>query len=310
MNSPKKNPTTGFVLLSMEKEGFFQYVNNLNSFIESVKPKEGRICMTIKGLTAVFFLLIGSFLYGLDSYEQGLEDFRAGRQNQAVLNFEKTLESDPKNDGACLYLGILYQKLGNAGKAESAYVKGKEIQGLHYNDIIFNLANLYFNLKRFDESKALYETLIQQPGKLRTDSLLNLANLSVNTGSYQKAIDLYMEYLLEDSETPQRPEIEKMVTLLKKTLDDELAKKQAEEERLKNEAEQAKAKAEAEKKRLEEEAQQQKLAEQKRLEEEAKQKALLNDILNNLSKSGDQTKNKTAPSEKVKEDFGESGLDD
>jgi len=294
----------------MEKEGFFRYLNNLNSFIESVKPKEGRICMTIKGLTAVFFLLTGTLAYTLDSYDQGLEDFRAGRLNQAVLNFEKSLEADPARDEACLYLGILYQKLGNASKAESSYIRGREIQGLYYNDIIFNLANLYFNLKRYDESKALYESLLLLPGKHRTDSLLNLANLSVNTASYQRAIDLYLDYLLEDPGTAQRPEIEKMVTLLRQTLDNELAMKQAEEERIRKEAEIAKAKEEEERQRLEEEARQQQLAEQKRLEEEARQKALLNDILNSLSKSGEQTTGITAESEKVKEDFEESGLDD
>jgi tetratricopeptide (TPR) repeat protein len=266
--------------------------------------------MTKKIYIAVSFLLLNVFIYGADFYEQGLDDYRNGRNDLAVQKFEKAMEADPMNDGACLYLGLLYQSKGDLSRAESTFKRGKEIQGLNYNDLIFNLANLYFNMKKYDESVSLYETLLQIPGKQRTASLLNLANLSVTTSAYQKAIDLYMDYLLEDPETGQRNEIEKMITLLRQTLDNEKAARLAEEEKVRKEQELAQAREEKEKIRLEEEAKQKQLAEAKRLEEEARQKALLNEILNSLSKSGNETKNITAESEKVVEEFETSGLDD
>ena len=67
---------------------------------------------------------------------------------------------------------------------------------------------------------------------------------------------------------------------------------------------------EAEQQRLAELERQKELEEQQRLEEEARQKALLADILNSLSDSGDETENLSAESEEVKEVFEESDLDD
>jgi tetratricopeptide (TPR) repeat protein len=294
----------------MDKEGFFLYVNNLNSFNESVKPKGGPGCMVNKGFLTIVFLLLCTFLQGADFYETGLNDFREGRTDQAVLNLEKALQNDPVNDSACLYLGILYQNKGDLSRAESYYSRGRDIRGSQYENLTFNLANLYFNGKRYDQASSLYEILLQSPGEQRTASLLNLANLSVATASYDAAIDLYLDYLMEDPETNQRENIEKMISLLRKTLDEREARKLAEEQRIQQERELAEQKELEEKQRLEEEARQKLLAEQKRLEEEAKQKALLEDILNSLSNSGKETRSITAESEQLKEEFEESGLDD
>ncbi|MDC7235990.1 MAG: hypothetical protein PQJ58_22390 [Spirochaetales bacterium] len=266
--------------------------------------------MVKKTLPLLIFLLISSFVQAADYYETGLKDYREGRQEQAVLNFQKALEADPFNDGACLYLGVLYQNMGNVTKAESYYLKGRELNGLKYKDLTFNLANLYLNQKRFEEATPLYDSLILSPGVHRTHSLLNLANLSVQSAQYKQAVDLYLEYLLEDPETPQRPSIEQMIAQLQRTIDSREQARLAEEER-KRQAEEAARQAElAEQERLAEEARQAELAEQQRLEEEARQKALLDSILNSLESSGQETKNFTADSEKVEETFEESDLDD
>ncbi len=266
--------------------------------------------MRIRGMIAIFLLIGTSLLSASDFYEQGLKDFREGREESAVANLRKALETDLSNDGACLYLGIIYQGIGNASLAEEYYVRGREIQGLSYQNLSFNLANLYANQQRFEEADQLYEQLIKTPGELRASALLNRANLSVNSESYQQAIDLYLEYLLEEPDSSQRPQIEQMISLLQAALDRVEQQKLAEEERLRQEAEAARLAEEAEQQRLAEVQRQKELEEQRRLEEEARQKALLEDILSSLSDSGDETENLTAESEEVKEVFEESDLDD
>ena len=266
--------------------------------------------MTRRFLIVIFFFITSSLLTAADFYDQGLKDFREGREESAVLNLKKALDADLSNDGACLYLGIIYQRIGNVSLAEEYYARGREIQGMNYQNLTFDLANLYANLKRYEEADALYELLIQTPGEHRITALLNRANLSVNSESYQQAVDLYLEYLLEDPDTPQRPQIEQMISLLQAALDRIEQEKLAEEERLRQEAEAARLAEEAEQQRLAEEQRQQELAEQQRQEEEARQKALLEDILSSLSESGEQTESFTADSEEVKEVFEESDLDD
>ena len=257
-----------------------------------------------------FLLTLVPGLMASDFYDQGLKDFREGREETAVANLKKALETDLSNDGACLYLGIIYQGIGNVSLAEEYFVRGREIQGLNYQNLSFNLANLYANQQRFEEADDLYDQIIKTPGDFRASALLNRANLSVNSESYQQAIDLYLEYLLEDPETSQRPQIEQMISLLQEALDRVEQDKLAEEERLRQEAEAARLAEEAEQQRLADLERQRELEEQQRLEEEARQKALLADILNSLSESGDETESLTAESEEVKEVFEESDLDD
>lgn len=266
--------------------------------------------MVKKTFPILFFLMLTSFLQGADFYQAGLKDYREGHQEQAVLNLKKALDEDPSNDGACLYLGVIYQNMGNTNMAEDYYVQGRFMNGLNYKDLTFNLANLYLNQKRFEEAGPLYDNLILNPGIHRTSSLLNLANMSVQTAEYEKAVDLYLEYLMEDPETSQRTNIEQMISMLQKTIDSKEQQRLAEEERIRQAEEAARQQELAEQERLAEEARQREIAEQQRLEEEARQKELLDSILNSLGSSGQETKNFTADSEKVEEDFGESDLDD
>lgn len=266
--------------------------------------------MVNKAYAVLLLLLVTSFLNASDSYQAGLRDYREGKKEQAVLNLKKALNEDPSNDGACLYLGVLYQGMGNVSKAEDYFTQGRLINGLNYKDLTFNLANLYFNQKQYDKAGPLYENLISIPGIHRTSSLLNFANLSVQTALYEQAVDLYLEYLLEDPDTSQRPEIEQMISVLQRVMDSEEQRRLAEEERIRAEEEAAKQQELAEQERLAEEARQREQAEQQRLEEEARQKALLDSILNSLESSGQETRNFTADSEKVEEVFEESDLDD
>ncbi len=266
--------------------------------------------MVKKALLLLVFSIFALSLTAADSYQDGLQDYREGRNEQALLNLKKALDTDPSNDGACLYLGVLYQKMGNVNQAETYYVQGRGLSGLHFMDLTFNLANLYFNQKRYDEAGELYERLLLSPGVHRTSSLLNLANMSVQKGDFDRAVDLYLDYLIEDPDTPQRPQIEQMVALLQQGIDRAEQQRLAEEERLRQAEEAAKQAEEAEKARLAEEQRQREIEEQQRLEEEARQRELLDSILSSLESSGQETKNFTADSEKVQEVFEASDLDD
>ncbi len=266
--------------------------------------------MVKKAMLILIFISLTVFLTAADFYQTGLHDYREGRNEQALVNLKKALESDPANDGACLYLAVIYQKMGNVNQAEAYYIQGRGLSGLYYMDMTFNLANLYFNQKRYDEAAELYERLLLSPGAHRTASLLNLANLSVQSGDLQSAVDLYIDYLTEDPDTPQRPEIEQMISLLTRGVERAEQQRLAEEERRQQAEEEARLAEEAEKERLAEQQRQRELEEQQRLEEEARQRELLDSILSSLESSGQETKNFTADSEKVQEVFEASDLDD
>ncbi len=224
----------------------------------------------------------------MDSYAKGLKAFREGQGDEASIYFHEALTRNPSHDGAFLYLGILAQNRGRYEDAGSWYSQGRRIKGPHCWELTFNLANLYVNQHRYGDAMPLYKEILEDGGALRPLALLNLANVHVNQQNYEEAVKLYQGYLFEQPEAGQRAQIERMVTLLKEFMD----KKRKEEERLAEEA-----------RRREQE-------ERQRLEEEARQKALLDEILNNLQQTADDTENFKAGSEQVEERFEESDLDD
>ena len=244
------------------------------------------------------------------SYESGLDAYREGRDSEARLSLEQALVENPGNDGACLYLGILYQKGNQMEKAEQIMLRGIGLSGESYYELLFNLANLYYNLERFEEAEVRYNSLAASLNPFRTKALLNRANMAVTTQDYQQAIDDYLNYLMEEPETSRRDNIEKMVALLKQYLQEEEDKLLAEEERRRQEEEVQRLAEEEQAQKLAEEARQREVAEQKRLEEDARQKALMAEILNSLSTAGNETESFTAESESVQDEFEESDLDD
>ena len=191
------------------------------------------------GLKRIFSLALllfsGLMLCGADSYSSGLNAYREGREAEAVSYLEKSLTENPVNDGAYLYLGILYQKSGMAAQAEQAMRTGRDLDGTYHYEITFNLANLYYGAARYEEAQEQYSYLASSVSPFRTKALLNRANMAVNQKAYQQAIDDYLAYLMEVPDTPQRANIEKMVALLKQQLQEEERKKLEEEERLRNE---------------------------------------------------------------------------
>ncbi len=244
------------------------------------------------------------------SYQDGLNAYREGRDLEARGFLEKALAEEAGNDGVCLYLGILYQKEGDPAAAEEIMKKGISLQGKYFHELIFNLANLYYTTGKYEQAEEQYTSLAETLNPFRTKALLNRANMSVTNQAYQKALDDYLNYLMEVPDTPKRESIEEMVALLRQYLQDEEQKRLEEEDRLRREEEERRLAAEEEARKLEEETRQREIAEQQRLEEEARQRALMENILNSLSTAGKETESFNAESEKVEEDFEESDLDD
>lgn len=266
--------------------------------------------MDMKGLIILFFLFVSLSLAGADSYSSGLDAYREGKNSEARIYLEKALDEDSSNDGIHLYLGLLYQREGMTAKAEELMQAGSDLDGTHHYEISYNLANFYYNEQRYEEAGEKYTYVASSLNPFRTKALLNRANMAVGQKAYQYAIDDYLNYLMEEPETPQKGDIEKMVALLKQQLENEEAARLAEEKRLRQEEEAKLLAQEEEARRLAEEEAAHLLTEQQRLEEEARQRALMEEILNSLSTAGEETESFNADSEEVEEVFEESDLED
>jgi hypothetical protein len=147
-------------------------------------------------------------------------------------------------------------------------------------------------LSNYEGAYSDYSTVIDSRGPLSSSALLNRANMELNRSSFSSAIEDYTAYLIQDPESPQRDSIEELIGLLKARLASDAAA----------------AAAAAEQARIEEER---RLAEEAaRAEEEARRAALMEEALQSLSDSGEDTKSISAGSENILEDFEDSALED
>ena len=259
-------------------------------------------------------------------FEKGEELFLENKPDQAVLLLETALTQEPENGTIYLYLGIIYEQLSRYQSAVDILQKGIEKTFQTRDLMYFNLGNNYLNLGNFGAANEMYSKAIENNNNF-PDAYLNRANSNVSLKKYPDAINDYTLYLSLEPKSVQKPQVEKMIVLLKsiiqadelkrleeerKRKEDEERRKKEEEERLRKqkEEEERRKKEEEEKlrkqeeerlKKVEEERIRREAEESKRLAEEAKRQALLDSVLDSLKGGSGGTTNLSAGSEDVEE---------
>jgi tetratricopeptide (TPR) repeat protein len=225
-------------------------------------------------------------------FEKGLDSFQWQKNDEASVYFRKATEADPGRDTFFLYLGITYHEGDKLQNAEEAYTRGLTLNGGDRDRLLLNRGNLRTARSDYDGASSDYTQLVDAGVPLSSSALLNRANLELNRSSFGSAVDDYSRYLIMEPDSPQRETIERLIGLLGARLssDAELAALAADQARLEEE------------RRLAEEA--------IRAEEEARRAALMAEVLQSLSDSGEDTTSISAGSEDIREDFEDSALED
>ncbi len=218
-------------------------------------------------------------------FEKGLESFRWQKNDEASVYFQKAVEADPGKDVFYLYLGISFHENGKFQNAEDIYGLGIDLNGGERDRLLLNRGNLRVYRNEYEGASSDYTRVVDTGGRLASSALLNRANMELNQASFLLALDDYTQYLVMEPESPQRETIEELIGLLGA--------------RLASDAESA-ALAAA----------QARLEEERRLAEEARRAALMEEVLQSLSGSGQDTTSISAGTENIHEDFEDSALED
>ncbi|MDR1931987.1 MAG: tetratricopeptide repeat protein [Spirochaetales bacterium] len=262
--------------------------------------KSGGIFVCFFWICAVF---VSPALFGQSLFQRGEEFFMRNQPDEAAALLESALNQEPRNEKIYLYLGIIYEQLGNYEKAIDIMQKGLDVAVLHSDLLLFNMGNNYFARGEADKAVEMYSKALEINDGLPS-AYLNRANARVRLDAIDEALQDYGLYLSMAPDAPQKPQIEQMVQLLEGIQAERLAEAErqraAEEERLRIEEEEKRAeeeqarleeerrRQEIEEKRLEEERRQREIEEKhaeekrRRLAEEDRQKALLEEILESL----------------------------
>ncbi len=233
---------------------------------------------------AVIALLGAQTLFAATLFERGEKLFMENKPREAAPLLENALSQEPENEKIYLYLGYIYEQLGDHEEAVEILRRGLEVADERAATMYYNLGNNLRALDRLDEAETMYTKAAQADSGF-AKAFLNRANLQVRQEDFQEAIDDYTVYLNLEPASPQRGEIERLISLLEQEAE-EKAIREAEEERRRREAE--------ERRRAEEE--------RRRQEAEERRKALLDSVLNSLDSASEQTQNLGGGSEDIQEE--------
>jgi len=205
---------------------------------------------------------------GPDLRKQGIDLFMDNKPVEAVPFLENALQQNPADTDLYMYLASCYEQLGNYEAALQTYRDALENTKTRKADFYYNMGNTLQQLGRYQDALESYGDAIERDRNLAR-AYLNRANVFVREFDFSRALADYRVYLSLNPNSPQRENIEKMISLLSEKI------------------------VAAEKARLEEE--------RRRQEEERRRQELLEQVLNSLEESGEETRNISAGTGEVKE---------
>jgi len=207
--------------------------------------------------------MLASLLLGLTSLQEGERLFLENKPQAALPFLEKALYEDPQEEKIYLYLGIVYEQMQSTEKSIQIMRRGLNVATDHKDLLYFNLGNNHFRRQEYTLAEEMYLSALEINSAL-ADAYLNRANARLKLEKYPDARQDYIEYLRQAPDTPQRENIEKIIALLGGILEQQ---------------------------------------EQQRLAELERQKALMNQVLDTLQNASEDTRNLSAGSEKIQEEY-------
>ncbi len=214
-------------------------------------------------------------------FAKGLDAFRWQKNADAAAFFGKAGEIDPGNDEYFLYLGICFHEIKRFEDAEEAYTGGIALSGPQKDSLLFRRGNLRWVRGNLEGALEDYTRVVDAGGSYTPSALLNRANLELVGEKHLAALEDYENYLVMEPNAPDRETIEKIIALLSEDIE---AARSAEARRLAEEARKA--------------------------EEQARREALMREVLDSLSDSGDDTTSVSAGTEDIRKEFEDSLLED
>jgi tetratricopeptide (TPR) repeat protein len=222
-------------------------------------------------LLATALLLVAASLPAASALlEKGTALFVQNKPAEARPMLEEALVEDPSSEITYLYLGVVYQQLGDPERAITVLKRGLAIATLHKDLFLYNIGNNFFSQGAFTFAEESYTAAVAANHTLPV-GYLNRANSRMKLEKWDGALADYQLFLQLAPQDPQRPQIEKVILLLQEHL-----AKQA-----------ALAKAEAD-----------------------RQKALLNDVLNSLNNASDDARNLTVEHLQINDDTEDVDIED
>jgi tetratricopeptide (TPR) repeat protein len=184
-----------------------------------------------------FFAIIPAISgFGQENFSKGEELFMQNKPQEAVIHLENAVAEDPAHVQAFLYLGIAYEQLGRIDEAIAAYRQVLDRAGDLTARVASNLGNVYFRKGEAENAEQYYSRSIEADPRYAA-AWLGRANTRIQAGDPGTAVADYEQYLAVAPNAPQRPQIERLVSVIRTEVAAEERRRVLAEEQARAEAE-------------------------------------------------------------------------
>jgi len=173
--------------------------------------------MLKKSLIAFSLLLLAFICYGQANFSRGEELLMQNQPAQAAVFLEGAIADDPSSAITYLYLGIVYEQLNRTDEAIAVYRRILPSAGNLSANVANNLGNVYLKRGNTQEAERFYTQAIGFD-PVFSKSFLGRANTRIKDGNLQNAVADYEQYLTLEPLSPQRANIEQLISIVRSEL--------------------------------------------------------------------------------------------
>jgi len=160
------------------------------------------------------WLLSAVLCFGQSNFTKGEQLLMQNQPAQALPFLESAIVEEPTNVTSWLYLGIVHEQLNRFDEAIAVYRRILPSAGSLSANVANNLGNVYFHRGNNEEAERYYTQAIGFDSVF-SYAYLGRANTRIKTGNLQNAISDYEQYLTLEPRSPQRANIERLVSLIR-----------------------------------------------------------------------------------------------
>ena len=148
-----------------------------------------------------------------EDFVKGEELFVLNKPEEAIVYFEKSLESANVDPKVYIYLGVCYYQIEKYDKSLAVCVQGLAKEETDHKILAYNAGNSCYAMGNYMRADASYAIALREDENY-SPAVLNRANAQLKLDHLADARDNYIKYLEMEPETPQRERIEMIISLL------------------------------------------------------------------------------------------------
>jgi len=170
--------------------------------------------MKKRALALLFLVFAAAWAWAQAHFATAQDLFMQNRPREAATYLELTVADDPGNVTAFVYLGIVYEQMGMLDEAMTVYRQVLGRAGHLTATVANNLGNVLFRRGNVEDAEAMFTQAIQAD-RMFAAAYLGRANIRLQRDQLNEAIADYQQYLVLAPNSPQRAQIEQVISQIR-----------------------------------------------------------------------------------------------